>query len=104
MFATAAASASAAASLLRRMNKKASPAMIPSPINTDAIAIPAIAPVLSPDEVCDTVTVPVADAAPAVAVVADEVDIGEDIEDEIEEDEEEVLVELVAAADVPGKS
>jgi hypothetical protein len=50
-----------------------------------------------------TVTVPLADAAPAVAVIADEVDIDEDTEEEVEEEDEEVLVELGAAADVPGK-
>jgi hypothetical protein len=85
------------------MNTNASPAMIASPISIAATAIPAIAPVLSPDELCDTVTVPLADAAPAVAVIADEVDIDEDTE-EVEEEDEEVLVELGAAADVPGKS
>jgi hypothetical protein len=63
--------------------------------------------VLSPDEeLCDTVTVIVADTAPVVPVIADdEVDMDEDIEKEVEEEEEEeeVLVEL-GAADVPGKS
>jgi hypothetical protein len=51
-------------------------------------------------------TVTVADAAPAVPVIAeDEVDIGEDVDEEVEEEEEEeVLVELGAADDVPGKS
>lgn len=97
----------AAAHLLLRMKINASPAIIANPISTAATAIPAIAPVLRPDkELCDTVTVPVADTAPAVPVITeDEVDIDEDIEEEVEEEEEEdVLVELGAADDVPGKS
>jgi hypothetical protein len=50
------------------------------------------------------VIVPVADATPAVPIITeDEVDINEDVEEEVKEDEE-VLVELGAANDVPGKS
>jgi hypothetical protein len=85
------------------MNTNASLAMIASPISTAATAIPDIATALSPDELCDTVAVPLVDAAPAVAVITDEVDIDEDTE-EVEEEDEEVLAELGAAADVPGKS
>jgi hypothetical protein len=106
MLAAAAASASAAARLLLRMKINASPAITANPMITAATAIPAIAPVLSPDEeFCDAVTVPVADTAPTVPVIAeDEVDTDEDVEEEVEEEEdEEVLVELGAADDVPGK-
>lgn len=106
MLAAAAASASAAARLLLCMNINTSPAIIANPTSKAATAIPAIAPVLSPDEeLCDTVTVPVADTAPVVPVIADdEVDMDEDVEKEVdEEEEEEELVEL-GAADVPGKS
>ena len=105
MLAAAAASASAAARLLPPMKTNASPAIIANLISTVVTAIPAIAPVLSPDEeLCDTVIVPVTDAAPAVPVIAeDEVDIEEDVEEEVEE-ENEVLVELGTADDVPGKS
>jgi hypothetical protein len=107
MLAAAAASASAAARLLLCMNINTGPAIIANPTSKAATAIPAIAPVLSPDEeLCDTVTVPVADTAPVVPVIADnEVDMDEDVEKEVEEEEEEeeVLVEL-GAADVPGKS
>jgi hypothetical protein len=103
MLAAAAASASAAARLLLRMNIKASPAIIANPMSTAATAIPAIAPELSPgEELCDAVAVPLADIAPAVPVIAeDEVDIDEDVEEEVEE--EEVVLELGAADDVPGK-
>jgi hypothetical protein len=87
------------------MKTNASPAIIANPINTAATAIPTIAPVLSSDEeLCGAVVVPVADAAPAVTVITeDEVDIDKDVKEEVKEDEE-VLVELGAADDVPGKS
>ncbi len=103
MFAAAAASASAAACLLRRTNKNASPATIASPIITAATAIPAIAPELGPDELCGIVTIPVADIAPAAAVVTDELNVDEG-DEEVDEEDEEVLMELGGAADVPGKS
>ena len=109
MFAAAAASASAVAYLFRRMNQNANPATAASPISTAATAIPAIVPVLSPDELCEIMTVPFAGAVPAFAVVADEaeeVEIAEDIEGDVEDDvEEKDVVGIVDAATcVPGKS
>jgi hypothetical protein len=64
------------------MNINTSPAIIANPTSKAVIAL-----VLSPDEeLCDTVTVPVADTAPVVPVIADdEVDMDEDVEKEAEE-------------------
>ena len=92
MLEAAAASASAAARFLLCMNINTSPAIIANPTSKAATAIPAIAPVLSPDEeLCDTVTVPVADTAPVVPVIADdEVNMDEDVEKEVEEEGQKV--------------
>jgi hypothetical protein len=86
------------------MKRNASPAIIPKPTTAAATAIPAIAPVLSPDdEFGDTFPVPVDDAAPAVPVIP-EVEINEDIDADEEVEEEEPVAELDATDVVPGKS
>jgi hypothetical protein len=97
------------------MNQNVRRATIASPIITAATATPAVAPVLSPGELCNTVTVPVADAAAAVVAIEGEVEVEEDkvdvedVEDKVDdkdvnEDEAKILLELGAADDVPGKS
>lgn len=89
---------------LLRMKMNTRPAITPKATSTAATEIPAVAPVLSPDdESCDTLAVMVAGTAPAAPFVP-EVEIDKDAGNEEVDVEGVLVVELVAADMVPGKS